>query len=376
MSTPQYNADLIENLRLQADQMEPGPQQIAIWEKAVREADAEGSAELGFHLRQELIRYAFTSGAADRLLTAITWNLAKADQEEERYLNDTLLWQCKHVLSWITSFPEISREQISGITENIISRYQRSGISLRPILMFQSSNMISLGDRELAAPLWEDAIKHPADRFSEGPEWELHFEIGHLMEFHGIEKALARAQPFLEGRWQDSNVSPWVIQRFLTPLVKMGKLEDAAKYHQRAYSQIRRNPRFLSHVGGHLMFLVLTDNLPQALRLFERHMPSAWRSPVPGKQFSFYLKATFLVEHLVQRGQTHVDLQLPAALPVAKTADGYLTAELAAWFKTQTEALAERFNQRNGNERYSQFIRGTSKLHDQVNPFPLGDLPE
>src|SRR5207244_7818692 len=98
---------------------------------AVELADYCGEIDWRFYTRYELIRAGFAGGEPDKMLVALTWCLAKCEELGGCFDQSYLLWGCKFALSYITSFPHISREQIEALYVDVSNRYRKFGASLR-----------------------------------------------------------------------------------------------------------------------------------------------------------------------------------------------------------------------------------------------------
>jgi len=96
----------------------------------------------------------------------------------------------------------------------------------------------------------------------------------------------------------------------LLPLVRLGRQEEALRHHRRGYQLIRNNSCFVDHVAEHLLFLTLTENLDQALRLVERHYVWTETNKDMSGRFRFFRAAWFLFEILSEKGK-FVRLHLP-----------------------------------------------------------------
>lgn len=354
-----------------AQGLEDSRTKVQLLEEAVRLADHAGNTDLGFKVRLQLIRAAFGCGAADRMLIAITWCLARSDQDPERYSDPTLTWQCKHVLSYIASFPSVSRAQIDAIGGDITRRYETQGLSLRPILQFQMSNAFAMGYPELARECYERCWLYPLDTYCESEDWERFFQVQFLLSSQKFDEALAHAEPFFTGRLAQSDVSPFVRKMFMLPLLRLNRDREAMEMHKRAYPAAAKNPKWTGGVGEHMYFLALTRNFERGLDILQRHFRTAWEHPVPATRFWFFLRAWFLTESLMAEGIQTIPFRLPGQHPLA-AADGQLeTAALSAWCQQIVEPLAAAFNQRNGNLAFQRHLESTWANRGKLRDVPL-----
>lgn len=346
-----------------------GPQRIRLLNQAIRMADLHQDVDWGFRLRQDLVHTSFASGVGDQLIVAMSWCLAQADRDADRFDMSTLLWQCKHVLSFVTLFHQISRAQIDAITQDVVRRYEANGLSLRPICMFRASNAIQMGDHDLATQMHQQAWSLPKDFFSEGEEWEVFFLVRYLVEFKRWPEALEAAFPLLEGRLSQSQVSPWIVVLVLSPLVEMGRWNEARALRERSYRLVESNHRLIvSSIAEHIAFLTLDGDLKGAFALFAQHLPWTWQVFTPAGQFGFSLRSWLLFNRLKEAGVDDVPFEFPTGHPLRRLRGRYGIDELAGHYQKQTEDLAAAFNKRNGNDRYTQLIERTRKLSELARP--------
>lgn len=353
----------------QAEELPPGPTKIALLEQAVRIADISGDMEWQFCARQSLIGGAFLSGDADKLLVALTWCLAKDDQYHDPDNRDLLLWQCKHALSYIAGFPDISRAQIDQIRTDIVGRYQQHGASLRPIWQFACSNALAMGDFDAAHEFHARIAREPQDWFSEGPQWELCFEVEYLLDTEQIDQALTKVQPVLDDRVPSDETYHWHAVALLPHLIRRGDLEQARACHLRAYPRIRHNAKYTAHIGVHMVFLATTGNFSKVATLLESHLEWALAERVPELQMMFYRGAWYAMLELAKNGRDQLSLQLPHSFELAPAPQD--TRTLATWFEARTRELTARFDSRNGNDHQSRMLDATMELAEFACDFPI-----
>jgi hypothetical protein len=134
---------------------------------------------------------------------------------------------------------------------------------------------------------------------------------------------------------------------------------------------VSRNRSFVRELGMHLTFLALTDNLAHAVRLLERHLPWALEKEGQARRFDFFLAARFLLDRLEAAGKASVRLRLPQGFPVPSAGGKYGVGELAAWFDADLQALAERFDARNGTDWFARRLAENRALRELVVPYPV-----
>jgi hypothetical protein len=94
-----------------------------------------------------------------------------------------------------------------------------------------------------------------------------------------------------------------------------------------------------------------------------------------GWQFEFYRAARLLLSRLQVKGHGAVPLRLPSNFPLHRPDGRYEVAALMGWFDAQLNALATRFDARNGNDHFRRRIAELEQLSRQVRPHPLPSRP-
>lgn len=360
----------VQELLDKAASLPDGRLKISLYEEAVRGADQFGSMDWRFYARHELVRACFSGGDPQRMLVALSWSLAKCDELGGCFGEQSLLWGCKFALSYICAFPEISRQQISELRESVILRFRKFGASLRTPYLYGMYNELVMGSPEPAAKyrrLWLDA---PRDPFTESPVWELFFDAWYHFETDAIDRALELGLPMIDGR-ERADMDFWMTDLLLLELLKRGERNRAVNAHVRAYRKSADNPKYLGHMGTHLVFAALTGNFALARRLLGKHLPVALETCVPSARFLFMFSAWTAATHLAAAGEP-AQLRLPKEFPLWREDGKYDWPALAAWFESQTRELEGQFNARNGNARYTRYLDDHAALAKFATDWPIG----
>lgn len=361
----------VDELRQQAAALDWGPAKVALLEEAVRLADLSGDVELGFDSRAELIKAATFSGSPEKAVVAFTWNLAQLDRGAVDRPESESLWNYKYIINKITEFPQISRDQILGALADFERRVERSGLGMRPVHKVRHSVAWEMGDFDEARAAYARWQRSPRGELSDCPACDLDAEVWHLAEARRDEEAVAHAAPILAGRMRCTLVPQITLAMLLLPLVRLGRLPEAMRYHRRGYRMIARNPYFLEKAGQHIEFLALTHNLPRGVKLFEAHLPWAIGTYNLFHRFRFSLSAAFLFDRLQASGTTTLRLRLPASFAGYQASGSYQVGELSSWVASDAAELARRFDLRNGNDAFARQIEASRELAALVTPFPV-----
>ncbi|HTU17501.1 MAG TPA: hypothetical protein VMG10_05505 [Gemmataceae bacterium] len=362
----------VEELLDQAASLPDGPSKVALLEEAVRLADVHQDVILGDTVRAKLIEAATFSGYPEKALVAFSWRLGQCDRNPTQFPESKLLWQYKWIASKLDNFPQISRQQIEDAFDDMTRRYQRAGAKLRPIFEIRWDMALAMGEPDQARKyyrLWEKA---PRDSHTDCLACEQQGRVYFHVEMGKNVKALELAEQILRGRMRCRTIPHRTYAQVLMPLLKLRQVEKAVEYHRKGYRLIRNNLTFLYTTSAHLTFLVLTDNLLRALKMFEDHLGWALNSKDPYACWRFYLAAHLLMSRLAESGQTTFKLRLPKTAPCYQEGSRYEVSDLASWIHKTCLDLATRFDARNGNDSFVRRLKGQGRLKRWLRPYPLG----
>jgi hypothetical protein len=361
----------VQELLEQAEEIEDGASRIALVEEAIRIADTHGDVTLGFTARRELVEAGTFFGEADKALVAFTWCLGQCDRSPEEFDEEELLWQYKWVVNNLAEFPQLSRQQILEVLDDMTRRYRKVGSGLRAVYKIRCNIARDMGDRDEARHWqreWRDA---PRDALTDCAACERDDQIAYMLYASKDERALELATPILRGAMRCAEIPHHTLARVLLPLVRLGRVPVAMACHQQGYRLISRNRDFIGEMASHVNFLGLTGNLSRGVQLVEKHVPWALETPELGKRFQFYLSARFVLGQLRDAGTSSAQLRLPSTFPAYQESGRYEVPALAGWFDTAVRELAARFDTRNGNDWFARQIGENDKLKELVTSFPI-----
>lgn len=354
------NANRFQELMEEAEELPHSPTQVAIHEEAVREADRLGDEHLGFEARNALVSSAVFSGAREKAMVAYSWCLAYYDRNPEEFSwwgEYEFLWQYKWIVGQATQFPQIKREQLSELIEDMARRFSKAGYNDRTANYFRMDNAMRMGDLDEADQFADLVRKVERDDMADCEACE----CDNRGDMHFLRRrdkqGLKTVQPILSGRMSCSEIPHNTLAAVLIPHVRLDKAQEAIPLQQKGYRLISRNRDYLEQIAYHMLFLVHLGEENRAVRMFDRHFIWALESAVPGHRFWFYLAGAVTFEAIAERKKNRKrKLRLPTKFELYTDDDSYLPSELSAWLWKATHDLADRFNARNGNDFYSQHI--------------------
>jgi hypothetical protein len=361
----------IEAILQKAFALDNGRTKLALLEEAIRMADAQNNVDLGFQIRQELIDTATFAGYQEKALVAFSWCLAQCDRSPDDYSEEEMLWKYKWVAGSLWYFPSISRAQIDATLEDMTRRYQRAGRSLRPVSKLQCRFAMHRGDAEAARAFqkqWRDA---EADESTDCAACERNDQVEFFFFLGKDERGVEWAEPIVRGKLKCGEIPHLTLSKLLLPLVRLGRIEEAVQRHLRGYRLTYRNKEFLHEVAEHLAFLVLTDNLARAVKVFTRHLPWALETMVLTRRFQFDLAAVFLMDRLLETGQTTIAVRLPKEFPLARNGGTCAVAALRDHFAADLRDLAGQFDARNGTDYFARRCAEPQEWRKLLTPYKI-----
>jgi len=336
----------IEELLDEADDLDHGPAQVAIVERAVELADAHGEVGVGYFARNKLVEAATFAGRADVAMVAFSWLLAKYDADPESYDGHEILWRYKWILDCVADFPSIPKAQIDSLFDDMKRRYKASGASLHAYWGLRRNCAVAMGDADEAMRADAKIRQAPRDGLSNCPACVQDEEVEYATFIGEDAAAVKAAKPILSGRMKCGEVPERTYACVMMPLLRLGKHSEALDHYRTGYRLVRRNPKFVRHKAMFLTGLTLTGNLDRAMKLLDRHLPEALDSASPWWRFEFFLASRLFLEKLTEAGQTTLPIRVPDKLGLA----GIPTvAGLATSLDGRLMELAEHFDARNGN---------------------------
>jgi hypothetical protein len=342
-----------------------GEERLSVLEEAARLADQRNNVEAGMEIRDQIVDAATWAGFYEKSLIAFNWMLAQWDRNPdiaEGYLEHRLLWLYKWILDDLHRFPQITRQQVEQTFADMERRYTKAGQGLRAVYQLRCMAAQEMGDADRAAEFerkWDEAER---DSMGDCPACELNSRVKYLLDGGDTAAALKKAGPLLKGRMRCTEVPGITHSRLLVPLLRAGKLEQAVASQKSSYRQMRESRKFILYLGQHLAYFALVGEMTKAVKLLEARLGWAMENRILHDRLGFLMAARVLLARLAAGGKKKIKLNLPPSFP-GRTEDGqYATAELADRFLAISKEIAEAFNQRNGNDRYSKLVRQNEEL--------------
>jgi hypothetical protein len=363
-------AEQVYQLLSESLELEDGEAQVALCEEAVRLADLNGELNLQYLAREAFIRACIFGGAEEKGLVAFAWMLAQFDSNPSRFDQWGLLWKYKWINGVICDFPQVSKQRIYEMIDDLEQRALRAGYGLRATTNERYRAERFWDNKERAIEYFRKLEELPADDLSNCPLCETDERVSFAIYCGNDERALEVALPILNGKKKCGSVPQRTYANVLLPLFRLGRQREALRYHAKGYSQIANNKGFLDRIADHLICLTLTENFDRSIALVERHYSWTETTRNAYSHFHFFLAASLLFDMLAERERSF-NLSLPRSFPLYSETGDYDCARLAAWFQQKAEAIAMRFDERNETDFFMRTIAETLLLKELSAPFPL-----
>jgi hypothetical protein len=356
--TMQEYVHQIHALLAEADELPISETKLGLLEEAVRLADSHGDIPLGIQAREPLMFVARNLLRGDILAVAFTWSLSHYDRDPSLFQGRDLFWEYEMVIGQLANLDSVPRTKLEELLSDFGRRLQESGQSLAVVYETRRTIAPDLGDRAMALTAEEELRRFPA--FERG---SVRHRFECLMFLGREEEALTLAEPYLHNnpRGIQSDVE-WIRCYALLPLLKQGRVQEVAHWQDHCARHIKPEMCYYWSYGEVIKSLALTGKIAQAVRVYERCQRAIKEFTDPLTRLHFALDAIVLFDRLANLQQNTVALRLPPNVPIVKTSQGYLVAEVRNWLHQEAKSLAARFDQRNGTDYFTDQLRQRVKL--------------
>ncbi|WP_229795473.1 hypothetical protein, partial [Saccharothrix coeruleofusca] len=327
-------------------------------ERAARAADACDHLPLGVSCRIALLRSAYDLGRYDLMLAPFAWCGAAerrdptAFDEWERHSFD---WAHKWIVSGLVADHRFTLEQIRSVLDQLASRYQRHGFSLQPVHGARADLAEHIGDEEGYREHFARYLAADRGPMSDCEACVVEDQAGHLIRQGRHAEAVAHAERQL-GQDSGCATQPQGILSTLAPaFVALGELDRAREAHVVAHRLVR-DDEVSSYVDAQLVFCATTGNVARGVELLQRHLHRVHGSTSPAQAMRFAAGAALLL--------SRVDEPVEFLVPVDGRTTAFTAPRLRALLEERALGTAALFDQRNGTDAVSRWVRRTLETPD------------
>ncbi|MFC7528963.1 tetratricopeptide repeat protein [Actinoplanes sp. GCM10030250] len=345
-------ADELWGLLREANQLPFGAAQIALVEQVLRHVDATGDPALAFHTRLTATNAYVYGGEPVKAFPTFSWCVADFDRNPSPYHQrqmHSLLWLFKTMVSSLTDFHEVPLARTNAVLDDMERRYRESGHSLQAVYKHRYLVARHVGHLEEADAWFEKWQATPRDSLSDCAGCDPTSLVRHLNSQGRYAEAVERGVATLAKDLDCAEQPQGILSELMEAYVKMGRLDEAADAHRRAYLIERNNLADLWGIADHIRFCTRTGNEHRGLEILQRHIDWLERAPSPAAAMQFAAAGAALLRRITELG--HGDS------PIRRSGrDDVTAAVLAEELATVATDLAARFDARNGTDRQSSLV--------------------
>jgi hypothetical protein len=346
-------SDLREALD-EAEDMPDGDGKIAELERITAHADAAGDVRLGYDARIQLIDAYNNHTERWRMLPPFGWCLAAYDRDRSMFDDwdaEQLRWYHKWAVATLRSTPQVGLAQTRAALDDMERRFREGGHSMQAIYNLRCKIADHVGDREEARKWFEQWRTAARDENSDCAGCDPSRQAELLSGWGEWEEALNIVEPVLSGVLGCTEQPEKALVAVLLPYLKLGRYEEAARAHVRAYRRHRYERDAFAFLPEHLRFCALTGHTERGLDILAEHLDWLDR-PYDEASAMEFCAAGALVCRLAGDSPRLIHRSSFEDRPEAEVPVARLGADLAA----QARALAARFDARNGTDHQSRRI--------------------
>ncbi|OLR92451.1 tetratricopeptide repeat protein [Actinokineospora bangkokensis] len=359
MTAPQDLADRLDAVW----SMPHGRAQVAAVEALIRDADAAHDGHVAYGARLVAVTAYIKGAEPAKAFVPFAWAVAAHDRGEgDPRLEDHLLWLFKNVTGSLLRHPEVPLDRTMAVLEDMERRYRAAGHTMNPVHMYRTRIADHVGDRATADEQYRLWCATPRGEMADCVGCEPTRKVAYLTARGRHEEAVAVADPVLTGELSCVEQPAAILTALLEPYVRVGRAQDAADAHRRAYRLLQADRSELDTIADHVEFCARTGNPARALELVQRHLSWLDEPGSPMAEMAFSAAAALALRTVVEAGHevtlTRDAVEVPAA-------------ELATELRERALALAARFDARNGTTAQGDQVRAVLAADQLVEHLPL-----
>ncbi|HEV7709286.1 MAG TPA: YbjN domain-containing protein [Asanoa sp.] len=354
-----------------ARDLPPGPEKVAELDALVAAADRAGDIRLGFEARLDLIDACLDAGEPARVLGLFAWCRATADREPLLF-TDTELALLRYYHLWAVgtfrASPGVGRTEAEALLNDLERRFSEDQRPMFAVHRLRAEMADHVGDLA-AARQWLarcDAELPPAD----DPEW---FADGEKLGDTGFCPACYPAdRAFLHAAWGEWQAAVDMVEPVLRagascpeqperalaaamiPYVHLGRVDEAAAAHLRAYRRHRLDRASFPLLADHLRFCALAGLAGRGVDLLTTHLGDLDEPTDELAAMRFAAAGTLVCRRATAEGLGDRRVHRPTwgDRPAAELS----VRDLGTVLATVAATLAARFDARNGTDHQSRLV--------------------
>ena len=339
-----------------------GVERIAVLEELVRLADSNNDIDVAYQARRQLTGDCIDFGVPEKGIVAFSWCMTQFDKNEDLDNWHSLLWQYKTILELIPIFATVSRDQIVSMQEDMARRLAHYGETERTAHYYRSWNFMRMGEYDLAFEHQQKYRDMRRTGISDCTACERDRQVELACRMGDDEECLKKAKQIMSGRMSCGEVPEFTNAHITRSQLRLGMVDKATARQVKGYNAVRRERKYLGTIGDLLLVVVHIKDFKSGLSQVVRHLPWAVEAAAGELKFRFYCAVAMFFEAFSNEYKRPRKIRIPRELSCWREDDKYDMKELGAWFAVEAADLARQFNDRNGNDRYTEIIADTRRV--------------
>ncbi|MFG2358007.1 tetratricopeptide repeat protein [Streptomyces sp. NPDC048521] len=286
-------------------------------------------------------------------------------EDFDDYETHSLHWVFKWMSVGMLDQPHIPLASIEKWLGEMEHRYRLAGHSERAVRSAEFSVAAHIGDLARAERAYAAWLAADRDRMADCHACELHGQGTWQVRRGRDADALALWEPVLAGEYSCAHEPHTVLASSLTPLLRLGRVEEARANHLRGFRLVRPMESMRGAYADHVEFCALTGNEARGLELLAERPAYFTDTGHPRSRLDFMAVVTLLMDRLTGLGLG--ERRVPG--PAGRT---WTARELAAHARAEAMELAERFDRRNGTSYVGDRVRARMAQRPLVERLALG----
>lgn len=286
-------------------------------------------------------------------------------QDFDEYETHALYWVFKWMTAGMLNQPHIPLASIEKWLGEMEHRYRLAGHSERAVRSAEFSVAAHVGDLARAERAYAAWLAADRDSMADCHACELHAQGWWQRQRGEDAAALELWGPVLEGEFSCAHEPHVVLASSLLPLLRLDRPADARANHLRGFRMVRAMESMRGAYADHVEFCALTGNEARGLELLAERPAYFTDDGDPRSKMDFMAVVALLMDRLTAQGLGARTVPGPAGRT-------WTAGELAAHARAEAEALAARFDARNGTPYIGDRVRARMDREPLVERLPLG----
>ena len=299
--------------------------------------------------------------------------------------HEDMMRSYKLILGGLFDFYEIPFSQIKNIYRQYSEFCDRYRYNKRSYYRQMWNSMYwhgieSFGECTDVTDCHRKMMKLPVDDLSEIPAGECD-DLTKFILFveKDIDKAFKTAEPIFSGKLRCPQVPLYTYINFAIYYFRCKDLKNTKKFLDRGYHIMHRDfgdSNTLTFDKGFCILMYAYIDTKKALQIFRKQLRICSANKCGFDNFYLYLSGVHTMRRLKQLGHTEVYIRLPDRDDDIYREDGiYSSGELECYFYQKAQYIANRFDERNGNNHFTSLLNKKMDFeYDKYNPSE--ELPE